>query len=85
MEDHIVVGIHVTDRVKTAVDLQKLFTEFGCNIKTRVGLHDVDANSCSATGVILLEVFGGNDVATDMMNKFNAVDGVEAQQMVFSH
>ena len=85
MEDHIVLGIHVTDRVHQAVELQKVFTEFGCNIKTRVGLHDTDSNSCSPSGVILLEIFGGDSIASEMMGKFNAVEGVEAQKMVFGH
>ena len=85
MDDHIVLGVHVTDRINHAVELQKVFTEFGCNIKTRVGLHDTSENSCSPSGVILLEVFGGDSVASDMMSKFNAVEGVEAQKMVFGH
>ena len=85
MDDHIVLGIHVSNRVEQAVELQKIFTEYGCNIKTRVGLHDTDSNSCSPTGVILLEVFGDDTIASDMLAKFNAITGVEAQKMVFSH
>lgn len=85
MEDHIVLGIHVTNRTSQAVELQKIFTDYGCNIKTRLGLHDTGADSCSPTGVILLEIFGGDAVASDMMDKFNAVEGVEAQKMVFGH
>ena len=38
--DHIVLGIHITNRLQKAAEVQKLFTEFGCNIKTRLGLHE---------------------------------------------
>ena len=41
-DQHIILGIHVTDRLKNAVDVQKVFTEYGCNIKTRIGLHDAE-------------------------------------------
>jgi hypothetical protein len=36
---HLVFGIHVGDRVKEASAIQGLLTEYGCNIRTRIGLH----------------------------------------------
>ena len=84
-DDHIILGIHVTDRLKNAVDVQKVFTEYGCNIKTRIGLHDVDADACSPSGVVLIEFFGADDEAAAMMAKLNEVEGVHVQQMVFGH
>ena len=84
-DDHIILGIHVTDRLKNAVDVQKVFTEYGCNIKTRIGLHDVDADACSPSGVVLIEFFGADDEAAAMMAKLNKVEGVHVQQMVFGH
>jgi hypothetical protein len=82
---HIILGIHVSDRLKNAVDVQKVFTEYGCNIKTRIGLHDVDANVCSPSGVVLIEFFGRDDEASAMMVKLNEVEGVHVQKMVFDH
>jgi len=84
-DDHIILGIHVTNRLKNAVEVQKVFTEYGCNIKTRVGLHDVDANVCSPSGVVLIEFFGSDGEATAMMAKLNEVEGVVVQKMVFGH
>ena len=84
-DDHIILGIHITDRLKHAVDVQKVFTEYGCNIKTRVGLHDVDADVCSPSGVVLIEFFGVDDQASAMMAKLSEVDGVAVQKMVFGH
>ena len=84
-DDHIILGIHVSDRLKNAVDVQRVFTEYGCNIKTRIGLHDVDATVCSPSGVVLIEFFGTNDDAAAMMARLNEVEGVHVQQMVFGH
>ena len=84
-DDHIILGIHVSDRLKNAADVQKVFTEYGCNIKTRIGLHDVDANVCSPSGVVLIELFGSDDEATAMMAKLNEVEGVIVQKMLFGH
>ena len=84
-DDHIILGIHVTNRLKNAVDVQKVFTEYGCNIKTRVGLHDVDADVCSPSGVVLIEFFGSDAEAGAMMTKLDGVEGVYVQKMVFGH
>jgi len=84
-DDHIILGIHVTNRLKNAADVQKVFTEYGCNIKTRIGLHDVDANVCSPSGVVLIELFGSDDEAAAMMAKLDEVEGVHVQKMVFGH
>ena len=84
-DGHIILGIHITDRLKNAVEVQRVFTEYGCNIKTRVGLHDVDANVCSPSGVVLIEFFGTAAEAEAMASKVGAVEGVEVQTMAFGH
>jgi len=84
-DEHIILGIHITDRLKEAVEVQKVFTEYGCNIKTRVGLHDVDENSCASSGVVLIEFFGTTAEAEAMAAKIGAIEGVDVQKMVFGH
>jgi hypothetical protein len=82
-DTHIILGIHVSDRLKNAVDVQKVFTEYGCNIKTRIGLHDANENVCSPSGVVLIEFFGTDAEADGMKSKLNEVEGVQVQKMVF--
>ena len=84
-DEHIILGIHVSDRLKNAASVQKVFTEYGCNVKTRIGLHDVDANVCSPSGVVLIEFYGSDTEAGAMMDKLNEVEGVQVQKMVFGH
>lgn len=83
--EHIVLGIHIQNRVKDAPEIQKLLTSFGCNIKTRIGLHDVTENFCSGSGLIILEMVGDHSNYTKLADSLNAFDGVEVQQMVFGH
>ncbi|HBA83860.1 MAG TPA: hypothetical protein DCZ95_07195 [Verrucomicrobia bacterium] len=82
---HVILGVHITDRVKHAGQVQQLFTEYGCSIKTRLGLHDANENQCSPNGLILLEMAGGESNAMELAGKLNRVEGVEVQQMIFDH
>ena len=49
-QPHLIFGVHVTDRANQVPQVQKLLTEYGCNIKTRLGLHRVDEQVCSPAG-----------------------------------
>ena len=51
-----IIGIKLDDRLDSAVEFQKILSEFGCSIKTRIGLHDKIDGLCSPKGIILLEV-----------------------------
>lgn len=83
-DKHVILGIHIQDRITQVPDIQKLFSQFGCNIKTRVGLHDVNENLCASTGIILLEMIGDLGSVDELMKKLNQMDGIEVQKMVFS-
>ncbi len=80
--DHVLLGVHVTDRLKEAVEVQKVFTEFGQNIKTRVGLHEI---GFSPEGLVVLEIVGDRQVSQKMASKLNAIQGIEVKEMVFGH
>jgi hypothetical protein len=84
-EDHVILGIHITNRVRHASEVQKVLTEYGCNIKTRLGLHEVADNYCAGEGVVLLEIIGGHDIRQAMVSKLKQIEGIDAKEMVFSH
>ena len=84
-EKHLIFGIHVSDRVHRAGAVQDILTQYGCSIKTRIGLHDTDDRKCSSSGVIVLEMFGDEATCHEMADKLSAVDGVEVQKMIFEH
>ena len=82
---HLILGIHVTNRSKNAKDIQNTLTEFGCNIKTRLGLHEVDENHCATSGIILVELTGKKEDTDKLITKLNSIAGIDIQQMEFSH
>lgn len=85
MKKHLIVGVHITNRVKHAPEVQKVLTEFGCSIKTRLGLHEASATACSPNGLILLEMVGEDQASNRMARKLRAIEGVEVRKMVFAH
>ncbi len=82
---HFILGVHITDRLKEAVRVQSLLTEYGSHIKTRLGLHEIEPAGASPRGLVLLELVGDEDACRGLAAKLAAIDGVEVQQMLFSH
>jgi hypothetical protein len=80
---HIILGVHITNRAKHVSKVQDLFTEYGCSIKTRLGLHLTSEKVCSQNGLIILEMTGENSVAHELMEKLTAIEGVQCQKMAF--
>lgn len=85
MDKHVIVGIHITERLENAAKVQQLFTEYGCNIKTRLGLHEASKDVCSPNGLVLLEMVGDEKHCLSIIDKLSAIKGVYAQKMVFDH
>ena len=83
MDKRIILGVHISKRAEQAAGVQKTFTEYGCNIKTRLGLHKVDNKVCSSAGIVILEFFGDESKADELSKKLTAIDGVEVGKMVF--
>ncbi len=84
MDKHIIFGVHITDRLKKAVEVQQLLTQYGMHIKTRLGLHEVN-NSSSPNGILLLEMHGDEAVCFELAEKLEKIDGVDVQKMIFDH
>lgn len=51
-----IIGISVSNRKEEAAKLQNILTEYGCAIKTRIGLHDMGEYKCLNYGIVLIEV-----------------------------
>jgi hypothetical protein len=65
--------IMVGSRRETAVEVQKLLTEYGCSIKTRLGLHTANENQCSEDGLIVLELVGDEKAHDELYNKLDGL------------
>ena len=82
---HLILGIHITERLLHALPVQQVLTEFGGNIKTRLGLHEISDKETATGGIVLIEFVGNDSRFHEFSQKLNAIDGVEAKQLVFDH
>jgi hypothetical protein len=79
---HTIFGIHVSSRVENVPGLQAVLTKYGCNIRTRLGIHDADNTSCSPSGLVLVDVFGTE--TEDFYKELQAQKGLDVQRMDFA-
>ena len=64
-----IIGISVSNRKEEAAKLQDILTEYGCVIKTRIGLHDMGEYKCLNYGIVLIEVIDKINEIYDELTK----------------
>ena len=69
----------INERKQQAPTVQKVLTEWGCLIKTRLGLHSGILDDCTNTGLIFLELVGEKDKHDEMARKLNLLEGVSSK------
>jgi len=79
-----ILGIQVTDQCKDTAEIQKLFSTYGCSIRTRIGLHGSEFENCSPGGLVLIEAIGNPDEIHNLRNKLTDIHGVLVKSMEFS-
>lgn len=75
MSKENIMVIKTCKRKDNADFLQKILTEFGCIIKTRLGLHEA-GNVCSDEGLIILQLVGDPGEAEKLEKALNGLDGI---------
>jgi hypothetical protein len=71
--------ILIGNRKESAVNVQKVLTGWGCNIKTRLGIHDGVLEECSDKGLLILELVGKNEDNREIARKVSLIKGVSSQ------
>lgn len=79
-----VLLVLVSMRKNAAVTVQKILTEWGCLIKTRLGLHEDVLENCSESGLLFLELVGEEEKHAELERKLNLVAGVQARLVSLS-
>ncbi len=51
-----IIGVKLTDRAESSVEFQEILSKYGCSIRTRIGLHHPENNSCTNCGIVLLDL-----------------------------
>ena len=71
--------ILIGKRKDSAVKVRQILTAWGCNIKTRLGIHDGLLENCSDTGLLLLEMAGKNEDNKEIARKVALIPCVSSQ------
>lgn len=66
-------------RMESAVEVQKALTEYGCYIKTRLGLHEASDSVCSEIGMVILELVGDKKKHEELYNSLKKVPCVNVK------
>lgn len=83
--NHLIYAVHVTDRLKQVAKVQGLLSEYGCHIKTRLGLHEASEKVCAPSALLLLEMVGDPKRCRELYEKLNGVTGIEVKKVAFTH
>ncbi|MBI9031374.1 hypothetical protein JEZ13_05185 [bacterium] len=76
-KDYMIILVNA--RKEEAVTVQKILTEWGCYIRTRLGLHGGVLDDCSQNGTLFLELVGEKEKHEEMARKLNLLKGVSAK------
>ena len=82
MTDYTLAAVKIGQREKSAIEVQKILTEFGCSIKIRLGLHDVPTDSCSPAGLLILQLVDTGENIAKFLDRLNDVEDVTAKSLV---
>lgn len=81
MKKTIIMAVTIDGRDEHAPKVQQILTEHGCIIKTRIGLHETEEDSCSPKGLILLQIFAEKPDVEALENELTSVEGVHVNKM----
>ena len=79
MNCYNIIAIRLESRTQNANNLQQILTRSGCNIKVRLGLHDVSDDYCANDGIIILQVCGKDEELQLLLDNINKMDGATAK------
>jgi len=71
--------ILIGKRKDSAIKVQQILTAWGCNIKTRLGIHDGVLENCLDTGLLILELVGKAKDNKEIARKVALIPGVSSQ------
>jgi hypothetical protein len=83
MEKSIMLVL-LENRRESAVQVQQAFTDMGCFIKTRIGLHDGTPEECTNSGLIILELLGDRQSKSDLYDRLKVIPDVNVQLVELS-
>lgn len=77
---YTIMAIKISPRTSAAPKVQEILTRYGCIIHTRLGLHEATENTCSTSGLILLNLMPtAKEEIAKLDAELNAIEDVTAK------
>lgn len=83
MNQTIIIGILIKDRIKEADRTLKVLSKHASVISSRLGFHEVTENICSRVGFVLLHITANEEKWMDLFKELSNIGGIEVQIMKF--
>jgi hypothetical protein len=83
MKEVRILGVMINEPSKDSEKIQGILTKYGCCIRTRLGMHDIDEEIARDTGLMLLELIGDMQECLRLENELLELEGIEVQKMIF--
>ena len=77
-----IMALTIDPRTAHAAEVQEVLTKHGCIIKTRIGLHEVQEDSCSERGLILLHVVSDSNEVQQLEKDLKNIHGINVKCMI---
>ena len=82
MKCNMIMAVLIDKRTDVAPKVQKILTEYGCIIDTRLGLHQIQ--DCADEGLIVLHLCGEKEQIEELEKELKALDRVGVNKMKVS-
>ncbi len=76
-----IMALTIDPRTSHAPQVQTVLTKYGCAIKTRIGLHETNENSCSERGLILLHINSDLAEVQQLEKELKDIEGIKVKYM----
>ena len=83
MKETRIIGLMISDRIKEAGQTELVLSKYAHLINTRLGFHELNENTCSRAGVIILHLTGNQEQWVEFENEITNIGGLEMQKMSF--
>jgi hypothetical protein len=85
MKETRIIGLLIRDRIKEAGRVQLALSKYAHLIKSRLGFHELNENTCSRAGVVILQLSGSPLEWQAFEEEIASIGGVEMQKMSFTY
>ncbi len=75
-----IMAVRIGARREMSPKVQQVLADYGCNIRVRLGLHDL-GDECTDEGLLVLQLTGEQDSLRELAQSLNSIDNVRAQMV----